>query len=79
MAHSKKGRTIYVEFKCKRCGKTHYEPYDNQYNAESGRTHENPDYFKAPEGWRDTWGLPLLCDECANIYDTFMKDFLPTP
>lgn len=76
MAHSERGRTLYVEFKCARCDKIHLEPYDKQCSEQQSITIEHLDWFRPPKGWKDSNHLPLLCDECAKVYDSFIIDFL---
>lgn len=79
MPHSIRGRTLYVEFKCKRCGKVHLEPYDKQYNATTSTDIEHLDFFNPPKGWKNEFGFPLICDECNEQYKAFMTEFWRNP
>lgn len=79
MAHSLRGRTLYVQFECGRCGKVHFEPYDNQYSPQDNIDASHIINFQPPKTWTSCSYLPLLCDECTTIYKEFMKNFIPTP
>ena len=53
------GRTLMVQFKCGRCGKTQLEPFGS---------------YLAPPGWRENERkMPLLCPECHAAFKKFMK------
>lgn len=71
MHHEIRGRTLMVQFKCGRCGKTALEEFSKQ----ADRTEGNLQCFKPPEGWQDD-GLytPLLCPECAEQYRKFIAN-----
>lgn len=69
---SDKGRTVYIEFKCMRCGHAKLEPYSEV----SGRTGEHCGYLRQltlPQGWRDFDFRLLLCDKCAQALSEFMQ------
>lgn len=69
--YSLRGRTLFIEFKCGRCGTTYFEPYEKQ----AANTEGNLQCFKPPEGWQDD-GLynPLLCPECAEQFHRFLRN-----
>ncbi len=53
------GRTLMIQFKCGRCGKTQLEPFGS---------------YKAPVGWRENErNTPLLCPGCHGAFKKFMK------
>ena len=65
------GRTILIEFKCARCGKTHVEPLSVQYEKAEG----NIQCFKPPTGWTDAASYkPMLCDSCTEDYKWFLAN-----
>ena len=62
-------RTIMIQFKCTRCGKTHIEPVADQLERAEG----NIQYYQPPEGWtNDSYQTPMLCPECTEAYIKFM-------
>lgn len=65
-----RGRTLMVQFKCGRCGRTHIEPYEKQLKDTEG----NLQCYNPPKGWKDDeLYTPMLCAECNEAYIAFMK------
>lgn len=62
--------TMMVQFKCKRCGKTHIEPAELQARQTEG----NIQCWRPPETWtNENLGRPMLCDECTEKYNAFLS------
>lgn len=65
-----RGRTLMVQFKCGRCGRTHIEPYAKQLEATEG----NLQCYKPPKGWKDDeLYTPMFCNKCADEYKEFVQ------
>ena len=66
------GRTIMVQFRCYRCGKTEYEPlYDC---LPSDHPISDLSDLSTPTKWRNGgFYYPTFCPDCAEKYDRFMK------
>ena len=63
------GRTLYCEFKCRRCGATYMRPLKECVpNDEGDRWLRNT---VPPPGW-DTYYGGLLCAECADKLRRFI-------
>lgn len=70
MITNARGRTLMVQFKCGRCGRTHLEPYEKQLETTKG----NLQCYRPPKGWKeDELYTPMLCDECTSAYTAFMN------
>ena len=66
------GRTVLIEYRCKRCGVTALEPFEKQNKQAQG----NLQFYKPPEGWLDdTGGVPfLMCPDCGKKFVRFCKN-----
>jgi len=65
------GRTLYVEFKCTRCGRTEYHKLEEYKEVEDyGYLHNIP----APCGWREVHYSRLLCQTCYEAFCNFMNN-----
>lgn len=66
------GRTLCIEFKCQRCEKTEYRPVE-VCSPNDFAPNDLTDFIP-PRGWRNggIYGY-LLCPECAQKFDAFMK------
>lgn len=68
------GRTLLVEFKCRRCKKTEIRKFEYALKDSS-------EYFrglydlKPPAGWQDGgFNYPLFCPDCKTAYERFMNN-----
>lgn len=72
-SYSDSGRTLFVEFKCRRCGATHYEPL-KQANERSGN--ESYGYLhniNIPPEWSKIAYGTIVREKCAKAYVEFMQ------
>lgn len=66
------GRTLMVQFECRRCKKTALKSFEKCLFDTDG--YRNMTDFSPPPGWRDGgFYYPLFCPECAEKYDRFMR------
>ena len=66
------GRTMMVEFKCRRCTNTAYRPLKDCLPTDCPV--RNLSDLEPPKGWRNGgFYHPTFCPECAEKYDQFMK------
>jgi hypothetical protein len=63
--------SVVIQFKCSRCGKTHYEDPDLQKSAE-----HNLQCYRPPEGWTQTRDGHLFCTKCAEEYQRMLDVFM---
>lgn len=74
MIYTMSGRTLMIEFKCGRCGKTHLEEASIQ-NKFAGSWSTPVLEYEPPVDWLDKGTHnPLLCPECAKQYKTFLAN-----
>lgn len=69
---SGEGRTLLIEYRCRRCNKTHTETFKSacEKNKEHyGYLHN----MKAPQGWKTINNTFLLCDECSTEFNNFIN------
>lgn len=62
--------SVVIQFKCSRCGATHYEDPDLQKSAEHNLQCYNP-----PTGWTKTKNDYLFCPKCALEYKNAIEMF----
>ena len=71
-SYSDSGRTLFVEFKCRRCGKTHYEPLEEAHKRSSD-TYGYLRNLSLPPEWGAIGYSTILCEKCAKAYTEFMQ------
>lgn len=69
--YSSSGRTLYVEFKCARCGHTEYHKLEEYKDIEDyGYLHNIPE----PKDWHEVFYGQILCPTCYKAYQGFMNN-----
>lgn len=71
MIYEMSGRTLMVQFKCGRCGKTQLEEASLQGRLDGG----NILNYTPPAGWLNS-GMhhPLFCPKCAEEFRNFLAN-----
>lgn len=60
---------------CDRCGKQVFLNYIRTEAFDGG--YSKVDYFeKNPEGWKQDWGVGMLCPECRSEYESLIEKFM---
>ena len=71
---SEKGRTLFVQFKCERCGTTALRTFEACLKDAKHGCGALWD-FCPPEKWRDGgFYYPLFCPDCSKAYEEFMRN-----
>lgn len=67
---SSHGRTLMVEFKCRRCKTTALRPFEDCVSKDYRGLYD----CEPPKEWRDGgFYYPLFCPECHEAYKRFMN------
>lgn len=73
-SYQKYNRTLFVRFNCSRCG---YEEFESLKDCDK-RTGERGDFLHQlflPDGWTENrFGNIVLCPNCTNAFNEFMKE-----
>lgn len=71
---SRDGRTLYIQFKCYRCGKEHFEKYDTCRSSDENDYINTFYRFHTPMGWGQLrYDFQILCPECNEEYEKFIE------
>lgn len=72
-SYSDSGRTLYVEFKCHRCGATHYETLEQANKRSGGESYGYLHNISIPPEWGTIGYSTIVCEKCAKAYTEFMQ------